>query len=187
MEVTFEIQIGTTNRRNGVQSNYSIRVDFPRLGRHDRVICRSETLDWLLHAMDLRARKVVCIEWKRKRRLATGARLYLLRLQCTYIWVISRYKIEACLYGASACIIDVNHDATRRDSPIRCMQIMNDITDWLINKHDTERTCRANQFFFSFFPFLALLVSTSEVVPIRSDLVRSGIRKRVLRGTFSRF
>lgn len=104
-----------------------------------------------------------------------------------YIWVISRDKIEACLYGASACIIDVNHDATRRDSPIRCMQIMNDITDWLINKHDTERTCRANQFFFSFFPLPALLVSTSEVVPIRSDLVRSGIRKTVLRGTFSRF
>lgn len=37
---------------------------------------------------------------------------------------------------------------TQRDSPIECMQIVHDVVGWLINKHDRERTCRGNQFFF---------------------------------------
>ena len=122
METTFRFP-GRIEGRNGVQSNYWIKcTHFPRVGRHDRVICRSETgctrwicvqEKWSAHRMktEMSSRRsiLVCIYY------SSSTRLYI------YIYRLYRATKSRRVYtGASACIIGVNHDATRQSRSSAC-------------------------------------------------------------------
>lgn len=120
METTFRSP-GRIEGRNGVQSNYWIKcTHFPRVGRHDRVICRSETgctrwicvqEKWSAHRMktEMSSRRsiLVCIYY------SSSTRLYIY----IYIGYIARrnrgVSIPARRHASSASI------TTQHDSPDR--------------------------------------------------------------------
>ena len=171
--VIFEVEIGLTNRRDEVQiaivrSRWSFPAtwqpwpsDLPTL---DAGLARARdgfACEW----------KVVCVGMKTE--TSSGYRcsfVFITVVPCvcsTHIYntyrVVSRDEIEACLYGASTYIIDVNHCATRQFDPC-CMQITNDIVGRLINKRDTERTSVVQIDVFSFLSFFEPFARTSAVV-----------------------